>query len=186
MLEARGHYDEAYLHYIKARDLDGHPLRCLTSFQKVYREMAGKYNAILVDGQAVFHNRHPHGMLDDYLFNDGFHPSLEGHVALAEAVLAGFKARGAFGWPETAPAPRIDLTECAAHFGVGTNTWKHVCYFARAFYNLTAPLRYDPAERREKQGRYDTGMMTLESGKDADSLNLPGVGLKPVRLRITP
>jgi len=186
LLEARGQYEEAYLHYIKARELDGHPLRCLTSFQDVYREMASKYKAILVDGQAVFHGRHPHGMLDDYLFNDGFHPSLEGHVALAEAVLAGLKARGAFGWPETVPAPRIVLTECAAHFDVDSVAWQCVCNFARSFYELTAPLRYDSTERVVKRARYLNGLKSLETGKDADSLNLPGVGLKPVRLRITP
>jgi lysophospholipase L1-like esterase len=186
LLEAAGRYEEAYLHYIEARDLDGHPLRCLSSFQNVYREMANKFEAILIDGQAVFHSRHPHGMLDDYLFNDGFHPSLEGHVALAEAVLAALKARGAFGWPETTPTPRIDLTECAAHFDVGAATWKHVCYFARSFYDLTAPLRHDSTERQVKRERYLKGMSLLEAGKDADSLDLPGVGLRPVRLRISP
>jgi len=186
LLEARGLYDEAYLHYIEARDLDGHPLRCLSSFQNVYREVAGKFNAILVDGQAVLHGRHPHGMLDDYLFNDGFHPSLEGHVALAEAVLAALKARGAFGWPETAPAPRIDLTECAIHFRVGTLAWQQVCNFARGFYELTAPLRYDSTERQVKEKRYLKGLNLLGSGKDTDSLDLPGVGLRPVRLRISP
>jgi hypothetical protein len=186
LLEARGRYEEAYLQYIAARDLDGHPLRCLSSFQNVYREMASKYKAILIDGQAVLHSRHPHGMLDDYLFNDGFHPSLEGHIALAEAVLAALKARGAFGWPESAPPPRIDLAECAAHFGLGTAAWRHVCEFAGWFYEHTAPLRYDSTERQAKRERYIAGLRLLESGKDADSLNLPGIGLRPVRLRITP
>ncbi|MGO8902512.1 MAG: hypothetical protein ACLQU5_29830 [Isosphaeraceae bacterium] len=184
LLEARGRYEEAYRQYIEARDLDGHPLRCLTSFQNVYREMASKYNAILIDGQAVFHNRHPHGMLDDYLFNDGFHPSLEGHVALAEAVLAALKARGAFGWPATAPAPTIDLTECAAHFGLSNAGWQEVCNFAQSFYYITALVRYDSTDRKVKQERYLEGLKLLESGKDADSLDLPGVGLRPVRLRI--
>ena len=96
LLEARGDDEEAYRRYIAARDLDGHPFRCLTSFQDVYRELASRYEAILVDGQAVFHARHPHGMLDDYLFNDGFHPSLEGHVALAEAILKALQAQGGF------------------------------------------------------------------------------------------
>jgi len=158
----------------------------LTSFQNVYRELAVKFNAILVDGQAVFHGRHPHGMLDDYLFNDGFHPSLEGHVALAEAVLAELKARGAFGWQDSTPAPRIDLAECAAHFGVGMVAWRGVCNFARSFYELTAPLRYDSTERLTKRARYLKGMTLLEAGNDPDSLDLPGVGLRPVKLRIKP
>ena len=184
LLEASGEYEEAYRQYIEARDLDGHPFRCLTSFQDVYREMASKYKAILIDGQAVFHDRHPHGMLDDYLFNDGFHPSLEGHVALAEAILAALRARRAFGWPEAVPAPRIDLTECAAHFGVGTKAWKAVCNFARSFYELTAQLRHDPSERNTKKERYYNAMKLLDYGRDADSLDLPGVGCRPVRLRI--
>ena len=93
-------------------------------------------------------------------------------------------ARGAFGWPETVPAPRIDLTECAGHFGVGLAAWKSVCYFAESFYSLTAPLRHDPTERIAKWKRYLNGLKQLDSGRDADSLEIPGIGVRPVRLRI--
>ncbi len=103
LLEQAGALQEAYREYILARDLDGHPTRCPTAFQDVYRSLAPRYGAILVDGQAVFHARHPHGLLDDYLFNDGMHPSLEGQVALAEAVLAGLKEHHALGWPASCP-----------------------------------------------------------------------------------
>ena len=86
-------------------------------------------------------------MLDDYLFNDGFHPSLEGHVALAEAILKALQARRAFGWPEAVPAPTIDLAECAAHFGVGAAAWKDVCYVAGSVLQARgpAPLRSAPS-----------------------------------------
>ncbi len=89
-------------------------------------------------------------------------------------------------WPESAPAPKIDPAECAAHFGLGTAAWKHVCYFAQWFYEHTAPLRLDSTERQAKRVRYHAGLRLLESGNDADSLALPGIGLRPVRLRITP
>ena len=80
-------------------------MRCPTAFQDVYRELAPRYGAILVDGQAVLRDRHPRGLLDDDLFNDAMHPSFEGQVALAEAVLAGLRERQAFGWPASRPAP---------------------------------------------------------------------------------
>ena len=40
LLERAGTPDEAYLHYVAARDLDGYPMRCLTVFQDVYRDVA--------------------------------------------------------------------------------------------------------------------------------------------------
>ena len=123
-------------------------MRCPTPFQDVYRELAARHGAILVDGQAVFHSRHPRGLLDDSLFNDGMHPSFEGYVALAEATLGELKRRGAFGWPSSLAAPRIDLAECAGHFDITTATWKEVCKFAAGFYRTTAP---DPPRSRRAQ-----------------------------------
>jgi lysophospholipase L1-like esterase len=105
LLEARGRYEEAYLHYIEARDIDGHPLRCLSSFQNVYREMASKFKAILIDGQAVFHSRHPHGMLDDYLFNDGFHPSLKGMSRWPRPFSPRSRLGGPLAGPKLHPLP---------------------------------------------------------------------------------
>ncbi|MDG3006017.1 tetratricopeptide repeat protein [Paludisphaera mucosa] len=186
LLEAEGNYEEAYKSYLAARDLDAHPLRCLTSFQDVYRDLAASRDLILVDAQEVFRALRPHGMLDDYLFNDGFHPSLEGHVALAEGVLGGLKARKAFGWPDATPAPRLDVAEVAAHFGVGPPTWEAVCSNAVGFYHLIAPLRFDQAERMAKRDRYKTALDALRRGEDVEAFDFPGLGLRPVRERIRP
>ncbi|AMV40367.1 SGNH/GDSL hydrolase family protein [Planctomyces sp. SH-PL62] len=186
LLEGGGKYEDAYKSYVAARDLDAHPLRCLTSFQEVYRELAASRGLILIDAQEVFRARHPRGLLDDFLFNDGFHPSLEGHVALAEGVLAGLKERSAFDWPEATPAPTLDLAEVAAHFGVGPATWEAVCANAVGFYHLIAPLRFDQAERLAKRDRYKAALDALKAGADVESLDLPGVGPRPVRERLKP
>jgi hypothetical protein len=179
-LEARGAFDEAYREYVVARDLDGHPMRCPTPFQDFYRELAARYGAVLIDGQAEFHSRHPRGLLDDSLFNDGMHPSFEGYVALAESILGGLKTQGAFGWPASLAAPKIDREECAGHFDVTTATWKEVCKFAAGFYRATIPIRHDPAEREAKARRYEDGLRRLEAGEAAESLGIPGVGVRPV------
>ena len=184
LLQRDGAMEEAYHEYILARDLDAHPMRCLSSFQEVYRQLAPRYGAILVDGQAVFHARHPLGLLDDYLFNDAMHPSFEGHVALAEAVLAGLKEAQAFGWPSSQPAPAIDLEECARHFDVTTVTWKQACRFAAGFYRATAPIRLDPAERSLKASRYDSLIQELNGGSFPGRLDFPGIGVESVSTRV--
>jgi lysophospholipase L1-like esterase len=184
LLEQTGALEEAYREYILARDLDGHPTRCLTEFQDLYRDLAPRYGAILVDGQAVLHARHPHGLLDDHLFNDGMHPSLEGQVALAEAVLAGLKDHHAFGWPVLSPVPSIDLAACASHFDLTAAAWKAVCRFTAGFYWTMLRIRFDPAERQAKAQRHGSGLRQLEAGDSPELLGLAGVGLLSVRDRL--
>ena len=82
-----GDFHEAYEHFVASRDLDGYPIRAPSAFQEAYREVARRHGCILIDGQSLFHAIGPHGMLDDSLFHDAMHPSLRGHIALAEAVL---------------------------------------------------------------------------------------------------
>lgn len=180
-LAANGAFDEAYREYVLARDLDGHPMRCPTPFQDVYRELAARHGAILVDGQAVLHSRDPRGMLDDSLFNDGVHPSFEGYLALAEATLEALKRHEVFGWPASLPAPRIAPEEGAAHFDITTATWKEVCKFAIGFYRTTRAIRHDPAEREAKVRLYEDGLRRLRAGEPAESLGLPGIGIRATR-----
>jgi hypothetical protein len=181
LLEAKGAYAEAYEEYVMARDLDGHPMRCPSAFQELFRELGARHNAILVDGQAVLHARHPNGLLDDSLFNDGLHPSLEGYVALAEGVLSGLHELQAFGWSSSLPVPKIDLVECANHFDLTTATWKEVCRFASGFYRTTRSIRFDPTERDAKAAIYEEGLEKLEAGKAAESLGISGIGVRPLR-----
>jgi lysophospholipase L1-like esterase len=192
LLQQTGAYEEAYREYVQARDLDGHPMRCPTPFQDICRQLAPRFGAVLVDGQKVFHAHHPHGLLDDNLFNDGMHPSFEGTVTLAQAVLAALRERHAFGWPTSLPAPSLKLADCANHFDVTIATWKNVCRFAAGFYRITRRIRFDPAEREAKERLYLNGLNRLlnslnrlETGLSPDQLDVPGVGIRPVTERIT-
>ena len=181
LLEIRNKADEAYRHYVAARDLDGLPLRCQTAFQDVYRALGRRQGAILVDGQELFHARNPSRQLDDHLFNDAMHPSLEGHVMLSEGILLGLKTHNAFGWPAVIAAPSIDLRDCAIHFYMDQEQWKAVCRFTSFFYAIAAPLRFDRTERDAKHQLYETVIRSLEDGQTPESLKLPGVGLQQFR-----
>ena len=137
---AEGAWDEAYHHYVSARDRDGYPMRCLSAFQEVYREVASRHDCILIDSQSYFHAIGRHGLLDDELFQDAMHPSLRGQIALAQAVAQALHARRAFGWPKESPIPVIDPGECAAHFGLGPAAWRVICLWGIKFNGLAAPL----------------------------------------------
>ena len=79
VLERSANWDEAFQHYVAARDLDGLPMRLPSDFQQVYKDVAARHpRAILVDGPAEFHASTEHGLIGDSFSTDGLHPSLNG------------------------------------------------------------------------------------------------------------
>jgi hypothetical protein len=179
LLEKSGAWAEAYEHYLAARDLDGYPMRCLLPFQDAYRAVAARHGCILIDGQSYFHAIGHHGLLDDDLFQDAMHPSLRGHIALAQAVLHELQARRAFGWPAELPAPIIDPARCAAHFGMNERDWAGICHWTCGFYALVLPLRYESGHRLRKRTTYLTAEQKVAGGTAPGSLGLANVGFPP-------
>jgi hypothetical protein len=177
LLENAGVWDEAYQQFVMARDLDGFPMRCLTSFQDDFREVAARHHCIIVDGQALFHAIGPHGLLDDHLFLDAMHPTLAGHVALAQAILDALFARRAFGWPSEKNLPRINVAACADHFGLQVEDWRRVAEGGYMFYHATASLRYDPSQRKDKMRAFAAAAKRLAEGESPESVGLPNVGM---------
>ncbi len=177
LLDRAGDEEAAYREFIAARDCDGYPVRCLVAFQDVYREVAPRHGVILVDGQAELHAIGRRGRLDDHLFQDAMHPSLRGQIGLAQAILRSLRARHAFGWPESAPAPSIDPRECADRFGVGLGAWKELCLWALHFGAYAERLRYDPVPRHERMRLYAEAYDRLVAGESVESLRLPNIGL---------
>jgi tetratricopeptide (TPR) repeat protein len=180
LLERSGRYDEANRHYVLARDLDGFPQRCVSSFQDCYRRVAARHGCILIDGPAEFRALSAHGILDDGLFHDAQHPNLRGHAALAQAVLRELRAREAFGWTRGV-VPAIDPASCAAHFGVDRHAWEDVCKWSAFFFDVTATNRFDPAERLAWKERYLDAQKRIAAGTAPEDVGIPGVGLGPGR-----
>lgn len=183
LAERAGAWEEAFVQYRQARDLDGLPMRCLTSFQDVYRDLAARHRAILIDGQAYFHAVGRRGLLDDELFHDGMHPSLRGQAALAQAVLRALHARRAFGWPTDSAAPLVDPAEVAEKFALDGRAWVKICHWGIMFYDKTAPARFDPSERRTKQDAFGKAADEITAGRSAASVGLANIG---ILLPITP
>ena len=177
LLEETGAWDEAYEHYVAARDCDGMPVRCLSVFQQVYRDIAAKHKCILVDSQALFHAIGPHGLLDEHLFNDFVHPALSGHVALAQAILDKLRERKALGWTSETPTPKLDPALCATHFGLSSADWEYVCEHGKGFFGVAADLRYDPRQSRAKAELYKQAIQRIAAGEPPESIGLPGIGI---------
>jgi lysophospholipase L1-like esterase len=177
LLERTGRWEEAYSHFVAARDQDGFPMRCLTALQDVYRETAARHGSILIDSQAYFRAIGPHGLLDDHLFHDGIHPSLRGQIALAQAILRGLKERGALGWPRALSAPVIDPAACARHFGLGAAAWRSISLWGMGFYELTRGMRYDSAERLFKRQVFADAADRIKAGAAPEAVGLPNIGV---------
>jgi hypothetical protein len=177
LLEAAGLFSESNDHYLLARDHDGMPLRCTSTLEAAYRTVAKRHEAsvILVDGPGVLRGHSRHGILDGELFHDAVHPTLTGHVALAAAVLAGLKARRAFGWSQETPAPVLDPNQCAAEFGIDANAWALVCQRSAAQYEMLVFLTVDPLERMARRDRLLEIAKQIRSGAPLDTLAIPGV-----------
>jgi tetratricopeptide (TPR) repeat protein len=181
LLERTGNWEEAYEHFLAARDLDGMPVRCLTAFQQVYRDLAASHGCPLVDGQALFHAIGSHGILNDSLFHDSVHPSLRGQIALAQEILNVIRARRSFGWPPGVPTPVIDPAACAAHFGLCTRNWEAVFRWGQKFYHLAAALRYDPGQCLANERAYREAAQRIAEGKPAEQIGWPSAGISAAR-----
>jgi len=177
LLESTGSFREAGNHYILARDHDALPLRCVTPLETAYRTVAQRHgpSVLLVDGPVVLRTRSRHGILDDDLFHDPVHPTLTAHGALAQAVLAGLKARGAFGWPEATPVPTLDPKRCAARYGIDATAWALVCQRSAAQYDMLAFLTVDPQERMDRRDRLLDIARQIRAGVPLQSLAIPGI-----------
>ena len=181
LLEQAGAFEEAREHYILARDLDGFPVRCLSDFAHIYRDVAVRHNSILIDGAAVLRVRGRHGILDDGLIHDAHHPTLASHLNLAQAVLDQLHKRRLLGLgAEGAPAPIVDPAECASHFQIDSRVWYGVCVREGTYFKHLAAGRYDPAEREAKHLRFEQAARQIRQGiRLPEQVGIPGVGLPP-------
>ena len=177
LLEQAGNWDEAFRHYVAARDLDGLPMRLPSDFQQAYKDVAARHpRAILIDGPMEFHAAADHGLIYDVFFADGIHPSLNGYTVLAQAILTKLRQQQVFGWSAEAPLPVVTPLDCAKRFQMDGPKWRGICGYSAWFYSRTGFLRHDPAERLAKAVKYGNGARELEVGAPVESVRIPGVG----------
>jgi hypothetical protein len=179
LLASSGDYPGACQHFALARDLDGMPQRCLTSFQNACREVAQNRGCVLIDTPALFSSIVPDGILDDRLFHDAHHPTLLGYTAISQEILDRLGARRAFGWPDGREVPTIDPCECAAQFKVGPRELSNVLVHSSTWYRGAAYFRHDPTARLAKSDRLIEAAYRIVSGTPPEAAGIPGLGCRP-------
>jgi hypothetical protein len=152
-------------------------MRCPSSFQQAYRDVASRHGCIVIDGQSYFHAIGRHGLLDDELFQDAMHPSLRGQIALAQAVLVALQKRHAFGWPPDSPIPVIDPSQCVNYFGIDRSAWRLIALWWKGFNELVTPLRYDRNMRWRKRAAAIAAVDQIDVGVAPEKVGLPNVGI---------
>jgi lysophospholipase L1-like esterase len=187
LLDRSGRWDEAFHHYVAARDLDGLPMRLPSDFQQAYRDVAAKHpRAILVDGPAEIHARADHGLSDDNFFSDGMHPSLNGYTVLADAILRRLNQEHALGWSAPIAQPIVTPAQCAQRFEMDGPRWQEIAGYSAWFYNRTAFARHEPAERAAKAKTYAAAARAIAAGTPADAVGVPGLGARTRPFRSDP
>ncbi|HVW38563.1 MAG TPA: tetratricopeptide repeat protein, partial [Pirellulales bacterium] len=175
MLERQGKFDEAELHFSRARDLDGMPLRCPTDFAAAANEVCRRHpRALWVDGSDVFRRLSPHGIADDHLMHDAQHPKLRGYIELAKEVLDQLRARRALGLPEGV-APPVQLSQCVEHFGIERSHWEQACTLSAQFYEAVAGLRYAPDVLLRRSEDYRAAARRIAAGDRPEEVEVLGL-----------
>jgi len=177
LLRRAGNWEEAYRHFVAARDRDGYPMRCLTAFQEAFGEVAARHDCIYIDGQSYFHLIGRHGLLDDELFQDAMHPSLKGQIALAQAVLIALQERRAPAPDAGLSATVIDPAAVVAHFGLDREAWEHAARWSSGFYSLVGRLRYDQSERSRRIDEARRAADLIAAGTAPESVAIANVGV---------
>lgn len=174
--QGAGAVESANLHYQRARDLDGLPIRCPTDFQTACRAVASRFRtAVLVDGPAELRAASPTGVVDDHMIQDAHHPTLLGTVVLADAARRALQRRNALGWNDERP-PQRKPAEIAARFKLDAAAWVEVCVRTRVHYERIALYRFDPRERLARAAAYRSAGDRIGQGTPPEAAGVVGLG----------
>ncbi len=175
LLERRGDWEKARVHYAEARERDGMPVRIRNDLRQIYRDVAARYpSVVLVDSPLLLERADPHGLPGDRFFHDAQHPNLRGYVEQARDLVEQLRERRAFGWPNDVGPPKIDVESCARHFGLDRARWSEICRREAAFYGAVAFIRHDPEFRLAREADYLWARQQIESGIAPASAGIPG------------
>ncbi|MCA9133263.1 MAG: hypothetical protein KDA45_08910 [Planctomycetales bacterium] len=70
----------------RAKDNDVCPLRATSAIQDIVSQVASEHQVLLLDAEALFAERSPHGIVGENWLMDHIHPTLAGHQLLGEEL----------------------------------------------------------------------------------------------------
>ncbi len=83
--ENEGNYKLAKENYYLAKDLDCIRFRASEEINDIIRDLAGKYDAIIIPMQDIFEKESPDGLIGNNLLTEHVHPNIAGYFLMADA-----------------------------------------------------------------------------------------------------
>jgi hypothetical protein len=133
-----GRKGEARLAFERARDLDALPARITADIHAILEEACARASVPRLDAQTVLDAADPTGISGDAVFVDHVHPTAEGHVLLARAILGAMASEPALGarFPAGAlreAASRVEGARLTPGEEAGARRTEAVFLFPRAY-----------------------------------------------------
>jgi len=99
-----GRFNEALKAFEMAKDRDQLRFRAPEEVNSVIRELAAKYDAVVVDAQQALRDTHAHGIIGSELMLEHLHPNVEGYFTIADAFYRSLHENEFIGeWKYTIP-----------------------------------------------------------------------------------
>ncbi len=105
LLDAAGHYAEARADLVAAKDRDQLRFRAAEDFNRIIREEAARFGAVVVETREALAAASPGGIIGDNLMVEHLHPNVDGYFLLADAFYEALRREG-FGDAWDRPVPR--------------------------------------------------------------------------------
>lgn len=144
---ARGNRDGARAHFAAAREGDAFPWRALDAQRVALERAASRYGLGFVDGRATLAAASPTGLLDGNVFHDVHHPTLNGYLALARAVVASLEAQRPPGLGPRANVGPLSEAEALARIGFTTRNTFHLFESRIRWFAAFSDVTFDPTTR---------------------------------------
>lgn len=111
LLDAQGRYDEARAAYLAAKDRDALRFRAPEDMNRIIREEAARYGAVVVETQEALAAASPGGIIGHAVMTEHLHPNVDGYFHIADAFYEAMRAQQLIGpWTQPVDA-RVARTE---------------------------------------------------------------------------
>ena len=190
-------YAEAKNCFRKAIDLDGFPLRATSVIAEIYHKLSARYQVPLLDARELLLPLSKTTLFGNQLFHDHCHPTLPGHIAIADAVFdslvesplwqKNMKQRGLkpsplriessdSRWPS--PGHPTSLEAILSHFQLGQEDFIRVCEWEATINGNISYWRYDAVARLNRVQEYRDAVKLLKSGSSPETIR--ALSLRPL------
>lgn len=146
-----GNSDAAQQNFQTAKENDGHPFRGLDIQRRAMRDVARQYDIPMIDFDSLLRPLSPDGILDDRLFHDAHHPSIQGYNLLGYELYRMLLASDVLKLGGKQPEKMLADAELLKAFDFGKQDWIKLLETRLKWYETTHSVSFDPSDRHRTE-----------------------------------